>query len=67
VETARGHGIPVLVLAGTVRPDSPTLDRPDPAVTVVDLSATYGAEASWERTADCVQQATHTHLAALAR
>lgn len=62
VEEARRHGIPVLVLAGTVRPDAPAhlLEQ----VTVVDLSATYGADASWRDTARCLGEAVRTHLPA---
>lgn len=60
VAAAQARGIPVLVLAGTVRPDAPA-DRLA-ALTVVDLSATYGRDASWRRTAGCVTRAVRTHL-----
>lgn len=56
------HRIPVLVLAGTVRPDAPAhLLEP---LEVVDLSATYGALASWRRTAWCLGEAVRTRLGA---
>lgn len=55
VEAAEPYGIPVVVLAGTVRPDAPQarLSR----LRVVDLSETYGAEASWGDTAGCLRRA----------
>lgn len=60
VDAAQARGVPVLVLAGTIRPDAPS-DRLA-AITTVDLSTTYGADASWRRTADCVTRAVRTHL-----
>lgn len=60
VDAAASHGIPVLVLAGVVRDDAP----PDrlAALRTVDLTRTYGAGASWRRTADCIRRAVRTHL-----
>jgi glycerate kinase len=64
VEAAEPYGIPVVVVAGTVRPDAPEarLSR----LHVVDLSETYGASASWDDTARCVASAVRAQLAALA-
>ncbi|WP_134774345.1 glycerate kinase [Ornithinimicrobium flavum] len=60
VDAAEPDGIPVLVLAGTVRPDAPAarLSR----LRTVDLSRTYGADASWNRTAECIAHAVEEHL-----
>ncbi|AXH96321.1 glycerate kinase [Ornithinimicrobium avium] len=61
-EEAQRHGIRPLVVAGTVRPDAPA-DRLA-GLEVVDLSATYGPDASWERTAWCIGEAVRTRLGA---
>lgn len=52
VEAALAHGLPVLIVAGTIRADVPEL----PAwVTAVDLGERFGADASWSRTAQCIK------------
>lgn len=63
VDAAEPDGIPVLVLAGTIRPDAPAarLSR----LRVVDLTQTYGAAASWHRTAECITRAVEEHLPTL--
>lgn len=57
---AARHGIPVVVLVGTVRPGTPVgqVGR----VSAVDLSARFGAHASWHRTAECLARATREQL-----
>ncbi|WP_066586807.1 glycerate kinase [Cellulomonas timonensis] len=55
VERARGLGVPVVVVAGTVLPGH-GLDVP-----VLGLADLYG-EASWTRTADCVAAAVQQFL-----
>lgn len=62
VETALPHGLPVIILAGTIRADTPELAK---GVTAVDLSVTYGEEASWSRTAECVRDAVAQELGRL--
>lgn len=59
VEAGRARGLPILILAGTVRPGVPSL--PD-GVTVVDLSARFGEEASWQRTSWCIRTAIEQAL-----
>lgn len=59
-EVARRHGVPVLVVAGTVRSDVPA-GRLD-GFAVVDLSATYGRQASWTATEACIAGAVADHL-----
>lgn len=61
-QRARAHGIPVLVVAGTVKRGVPRAELE--GLTVVDLTRTYGLRASWDRTAECVELAVHDHLAA---
>lgn len=63
VDATEPYGIPVVVVAGTVRPDAPEarLTR----LRVVDLSETYGAGASWNDTADCIARAVEEQLRAL--
>lgn len=63
LERALGRGLPVLVLAGSVRPGVPEL--PD-GVTVVDLSARFGEERSWGDTAACIRRAVAQELPRLA-
>lgn len=59
VEAALQHTLPVLILAGTVRPDTPSL--PD-QVTAVDLSQRFGQEASWAETSGCIRRAVEQEL-----
>jgi glycerate kinase len=59
VEAARDRGLPVLIVTGTARTDAPPL--PDD-VTVVDLSSTFGDEASWSDPALCIRRAVADHL-----
>lgn len=59
VEAAVSRALPVLIVAGTVRPGVPVLPG---GVTVVDLSERFGADASWGATADCIRQAVHEEL-----
>ena len=59
VEAALQRDLPVLVLAGTVRPGVPELPS---GVTVVDLSERFGEEASWGETARCVRRAVEEEL-----
>lgn len=63
VDAAEPYGLPVLVVTGTIRPDAPAarLSR----LRAVDLSETYGAHASWHRTAECITRAVTEHLATL--
>lgn len=61
VERARRGSIPVLVLAGTVRDDTPAGRLRD--LDVVDLSRTYGAAASWRHTAATITRAVAAYLA----
>ncbi|CAN5885352.1 glycerate kinase [soil metagenome] len=60
VQLARERGIPVLVVAGIVRPNAPANQLTD--LSVVDLTRTYGLRASWDRTAECIERAVHSHL-----
>lgn len=60
VERARRHDIPVLVVTGTVRPDTPAAELT--GLRVVDLSATYGQANSWRRTGEMVTRAVTDHL-----
>ena len=62
VAAALDHDLPVLILAGTVRPDAPEVPA---RVTVVDLSARFGEQASWHETARCLGAAVEAHLATL--
>jgi glycerate kinase len=62
VDRARRQAIPVLVLAGTVRADTPP-ERLE-GLDVVDLSRTYGAAASWRHPAETITRAAAAHLAA---
>lgn len=73
LELARAHqrkpGLPTLVLAGQVRPDALPVPAPmsapgGPDLRIVDLSARYGRQASWERTAWCVGEAVRERLGA---
>ncbi|HSP60629.1 MAG TPA: glycerate kinase [Ornithinimicrobium sp.] len=57
---AERHGIPVVVLVGTVRPGTPVAQVG--RVSAVDLSARFGAHASWNRTAECLARATREQL-----
>lgn len=59
VEAALGHDLPVLVLAGTIRADVPDLPA---RVTAVDLSERFGEDASWTRTASCIQRAVEQEI-----
>lgn len=64
IERARAAGLPVLVVAGTVvdgTTEAGALAAGD--VTVVDLSATYGPDNSWQRPAWCIGQAVGDYLA----
>nr|WP_068256787.1 glycerate kinase [Janibacter corallicola] len=58
-DAARRHDLPVLVLAGVVRDDVPSLPE---RVVAVDLSERFGADASWSETARCVQRAVSEEL-----
>ncbi len=60
MQLARERGIPVLVVAGIVRPNAPANQLTD--LSVVDLTRTYGLRASWDRTAECIERAVHSHL-----
>ena len=62
VEAALQHDLPVLVLAGTVRPDTPSLPE---QVSVVDLSRRFGEEASWAETSACIRRAVEDDLPTL--
>lgn len=64
-ERAAAAGVPVLVLAGTVRPDAPQAALAPLAV--VDLSERYGTDRSWGDTGGCVRDAVAEHLSTLAR
>lgn len=64
VEAALGRDLPVAILAGTARPDVPTL--PD-QVTVVDLSERFGEDASWAETSQCIRLAIEQALPGLRR
>lgn len=64
VEAALERDLPVLILAGTVRPDVPTLPH---QVTVVDLSEQFGEEASWAETSQCIRLAIEQALPGLRR
>lgn len=59
VEAALRHDLPVLVLAGTIRPDVPDLPA---RVTAVDLSESFGRDASWGQTAQCIQRAVEQEI-----
>jgi glycerate 2-kinase len=59
VEAALQRDLPVLVVAGTVRPDAPAL--PD-RVTVVDLSQRFGEAASWGEPTQCIRTAVAEFL-----
>lgn len=63
VARARARELPVLVLAGTVLPDAPVTELA--RLAVVDLTATFGERASWERTAACVEQAVADYLSSM--
>lgn len=63
VETARRHGLHVLVIAGTVRADAPITQLS--TLSVTDLTTRFGTEASWEETARCVARAVREQLSAL--
>ena len=63
VDAAEPYGIPVVVVAGVVREDAPAARLS--GLRVVDLSATYGAAASWNDTAACVESAVAEQLRAL--
>lgn len=60
VQRARRHGIPVLVVTGTQRPDTPAHEVAD--LSVIDLSVAYGSTASWRRTAEVLTLAVRHHL-----
>ncbi|WP_022926044.1 glycerate kinase [Serinicoccus marinus] len=64
VDEAEPYGIPVIVVAGVVREDAPAARLA--GLRVVDLSATYGAAASWTDTADCLERAVTEQLTTLA-
>ncbi|NYF96929.1 glycerate kinase [Janibacter cremeus] len=59
VAAALPHGLPVLVIAGTIRADVPDLPS---RVTAVDLSERFGEDASWGQTAQCVRSAVEQEL-----
>ncbi|HHU09124.1 MAG TPA: glycerate kinase [Intrasporangiaceae bacterium] len=59
---ARERDLPVLIVAGTVEDGLPEL--PD-AVQLVDLTAQFGREASWARTARCVEQSVESFCRSL--
>ncbi|WP_298752696.1 glycerate kinase [uncultured Serinicoccus sp.] len=63
VDAAEPYGIPVVVVAGVLREDAPAARLT--GLRVVDLSATYGAAASWNDTAACVRRAVAEQLRAL--
>lgn len=60
VDAAEPYGIPVLVVAGVIRPDAPAarLSR----ITAVSLSHNYGQEASWGDPAGCITRAVAEYL-----
>ncbi|WEV78760.1 glycerate kinase [Janibacter cremeus] len=62
VEAALPHDLPVLVVAGTIRADVPDLPA---RVTAVDLSERFGADASWGRTAECIQRVVEQEIGRL--
>lgn len=62
-DAAAAHGIPVVVVAGVIRPDAPA-DRLA-ELTAISLSERYGPDASWSDTAACVTRAVHHALTAL--
>lgn len=62
-DAAAQHGIPVIAVAGVIRPDAPA-DRLT-ALTPVDLSATFGPDASWQDTARCLARAVEDALRGL--
>jgi glycerate kinase len=59
LELAAAAGRPVAVIAGSVAPGLAVADA-----TVVDLSAEFGGEAAWDRTADCLRAAARQHVTA---
>lgn len=63
VEAAQAYGIPVVAVAGVIEPDAPCtqLSR----IHAVDLSETYGEEASWTQTAECLRDAVREALQTL--
>lgn len=65
-ERAARAGVPVLVVAGTVRAATPDAVAATTDLTVVDLSATFGADRSWNDPASCVHDAVTHHLTHLA-
>ncbi|KUG58442.1 hypothetical protein AVL62_11110 [Serinicoccus chungangensis] len=63
VDAAEPYGIPVVVVAGVLREDAPAARLS--GLRVVDLSATYGAAASWNDTAACIGRAVAEQLRGL--
>jgi len=63
VDAAEPEGLPVVVVTGVVRDDAPATRLA--GLRVVDLSATYGAAASWNDTAACIQRAVTEQLSTL--
>ncbi|WP_151526424.1 glycerate kinase family protein [Serinicoccus kebangsaanensis] len=63
VDEAEPYGIPVVVVAGIVREDAPAVRLS--GLRVVDLSETFGANASWNDTASCIRRAVAEQLSTL--
>jgi glycerate kinase len=59
LELAAAAGRPVAVIAGSVAPGLAVADA-----TLIDLSAEFGGDAAWNRTAECLRAAAREHVTA---